>query len=60
MKKIVFAISDYEGMFEELVIMDFDNNIEFLPENEEGVGVVKVLDNGKEEEWYYIDYVEVG
>jgi hypothetical protein len=60
MKKIVFAISDYEGMFEELVIMDSDNNIEFLPENEEGVGVIKVLDNGKEEEWYYIDYVEVG
>jgi len=59
MKKTIFAISNSEGMFEELIIINSDQIIEFLDETNDGVGVVKVFDDSKEQEWYYIDYIEV-
>ena len=59
MKKTVFAISDSTGLFEELVMINSDQIIEFLNETEDGVGVVKVFSDNKEQEWYYIDYIEI-
>jgi hypothetical protein len=59
MKKIIFAISDSTGLFEELAMINSDQIIEFLDETDDGVGVVKVFDDSKEQEWYYIDYIEV-
>jgi hypothetical protein len=60
MKRTVFAISDYEGYFEELVMINNDQIIEFLGEDEEtGVNSVKVIDDDVEDIWYYIDIIEI-
>ena len=60
MEKIVFAVSDYEGSFEELVMINEDQIIEFLGEDEEtGVHSVKVIDNDEEDIWYYVDLVRI-
>ena len=60
MKRIVFATSDYEGYFEELVMINNDQIIEFLGEDEEtGVNSVKVIDDGVEDIWYYIDLIKL-
>ena len=60
MKRTVFATSDYEGYFEELVMINNDQIIEFLGEDEEtGVNSVKVIDDGVEDIWYYIDIIEI-
>ena len=40
-------------------MIDNDQIIEFLWGDEDNVNSVRVMDNGKEEEWCYIDYVEV-
>ena len=60
MKKIVLATSDYDGYFEELVMINEDQVISLGEEEESGVHSIKVMEDGKEEEWYYIDimYIE--
>jgi len=40
-------------------MINSDQIIEFLDETEDGVGVVKVFNDNKEQEWYYIDYIEI-
>jgi hypothetical protein len=59
MAKIVLAISDYDGYFEELVMIEEDQIIKFLGEEESGVHSVRVMDNGVEDMWYYIDLLKI-
>jgi len=59
MGSTVFAVSDYEGYFEELVMIDNDQIIEFLWGDEDNVNSVRVMDDGKEDTWFYIDLVEI-
>ena len=59
MGSTVFAVSDYEGYFEELVMINNDQIIEFLWGDEYNVNSVRVMDDGKEDTWFYIDLVEI-
>jgi len=61
MGSTVFAVSDYEGMFEELVHIDNVHIVEYIEEEYDGgVPSVKVNFGRGEEIWFYIDLVEIG
>jgi hypothetical protein len=60
MGSTVFAVSDFEGSFEELVHIDNVNIIEYIEEGYDGgLPSVKVMDDGEEDTWFYIDLVEI-
>ena len=60
MGSIVFAVSDFEGSFEELIHIDNINIIEYIEEGYDGgLPSVKVNFDGKKDTWFYIDLVEI-
>jgi hypothetical protein len=60
MKSTVFAVSDFEGSFEELVHIDNVNIVEYIDEGYDGgLPSVKVNFDGEEDIWFYIDLVEI-
>ena len=60
MGSTVFAVSDYEGTFEELVHIDNVNIIEYIDEEYDGgLPSVKVNFDGEEDIWFYIDLVKI-
>ena len=61
MKSTVFAVSDFEGTFEELVHVDNVNIVEYIDEQyNDGLPSVKVNFDGEEDIWFYIDLVKIG
>ena len=56
---IIFAVSNSEGQFKELLRINDNKVIKFLKGNEHGVHSVKINNNGKEEIIYYIDFIEL-
>jgi len=60
MGSTVFAVSDFEGSFEELIHIDNINIIEYIEEGYDGgLPSVKVNFDGKKDTWFYIDLVEI-
>jgi len=55
MKKIVYAACGCDGLFEELVVIDSNQVIVELLDEDEEFYICKFVDNGVEDEFYYLD-----
>ena len=56
---IVYASSTSEGMFEELIVLNKRDIISDNEENEDGAMICVYKSNNEENEFYYIDKVEI-
>jgi hypothetical protein len=56
---IVYASSTSEGMFKELIVLNKRDIISDDKENEDGAMICVYKSNNEEDEFYYIDKVEI-
>jgi len=59
MKKIVYAMSDESGIFEELIVLNENNIIQDEIETEDGTYICECVLEGKNDEFFYISKLEI-
>ena len=59
MSKVIYASSDSDGMFEELVVLEKHQIVSDDDENEDGVRICYYLDGSYQKGLYFIDKAEI-
>ena len=59
MKKIVYAMSDESGIFEELIVLNENEIIQDEIETEDGTYICEYVLEGKNDEFFYISKLEI-